>query len=68
MEANATKVEGFAGTDAGQALYNLLESHGLTLEDWSDLHPADKRFLRMGAIESGKRREEARKENERNAG
>lgn len=62
MEAGATKVEGFAGSDSGQLLFQVLKNHNLTLEDWADKHPADKRFCRMAAIEESKRQEQQRKE------
>jgi hypothetical protein len=68
MEAGAVEVDGLAGTDEGQAIYQILKNHGLTLEDWADKHPADKRFCRMAAIEEGQRREEQQEEQKRNAG
>lgn len=58
MTEQDVEAGGFAASDRGQGIYNLCREHGLTLTEWADLHPADKRFLRVGATEYGLRREQ----------
>lgn len=42
---------GFARSDHGQLLYNVCREHGLTLEEYSTLHPAEQQFLEAGYAE-----------------
>ena len=51
------EVSGLAGSATGQSIYMTLREHGLTLGEWARLHPADRRFLKLGRIEYTNRKE-----------